>query len=208
MSFLTAITGSIGNAKMVLYPEVNGITFTKIEKSILVKNVNEESINVTLQIDEETAKFIELIDESFTLDAGEEENADFIVKVRKEGNYEGKIAVFFASLDEEKKAGVALSSTIVVVARKDQSYRENNIRETDDNTEEETTTGNVVTDSEPGVKSSSKNTLLLMVAGVFILLIILFILLILAVKKRKRRNGVKKNGAKRRKLNGKRARRR
>src|SRR3989344_919292 len=67
-SFASAITGAMGNAKMVLYPEVNGFTYTKIEKSILTKNVNDVPINISLQVDNETAKFIELIDETFILE--------------------------------------------------------------------------------------------------------------------------------------------
>jgi hypothetical protein len=35
--FVSAITGSMGNARVVLYPEVNGWTNTIIERSILVR---------------------------------------------------------------------------------------------------------------------------------------------------------------------------
>jgi len=43
---------------MVLYPEVNGWFSTTIEKSILVKNVNDEEIKITLEADEEGKEFV------------------------------------------------------------------------------------------------------------------------------------------------------
>ena len=57
---VSALTGSIGNAKMVLYPEVNGWTNTYIQKTIQVNNVNEVPVNITLKLDENASEFIEL----------------------------------------------------------------------------------------------------------------------------------------------------
>ena len=122
MGDASAITGTMGNARMVLYPEVNGWTNTEIEKSLLIKNVNNESINITLQIDAETGEFIELIDKSFILEPETERKAQFTVKVKEEGTYKGKINVLFSSLGEQK-TGVGLSSEVIVVAKKDQGSR-------------------------------------------------------------------------------------
>ena len=198
IGFASAITGAMGNAKMVLYPEVNGFTYTKIEKSILTKNVNDVPINISLQVDNETAKFIELIDETFILEPHTEKKAEFIVKVKDEGTYKGKIAVFFSPVDGDKKAGVALSSEIVVIAKKDQGYsgtNEGNIRdEEDQNTE--VTTGDIVTDQDSGKKSPAL-TLGLLIGSVFVLLLILIALIIVLSKK----------SVKRRKLNGRNGRR-
>ena len=116
---VSAITGSMGNARMILYPEVNGWTNTVIDKTILVKNVNDVPINISLVRDENATKFIELIDETFTLEPGEERKAQFEIKVKKEGRYEGRINVFFKPV-EGKEPGVVLSSTIIVVAKKNQ----------------------------------------------------------------------------------------
>ena len=99
-AFISAITGSMGNARMVLYPEVNGITNTIIEKSILVKNVNEDPITVRLEVDGSSVDFLELLQEEVTLEPGTEERMEFKVKVKKAGKYEGKINVFFSSLNE------------------------------------------------------------------------------------------------------------
>src|SRR3989344_46346 len=179
IGFASAITGAMGNAKMVLYPEVNGFTYTKIEKSILTKNVNDVPINISLQVDNETAKFIELIDETFILEPHTEKKAEFIVKVKDEGTYKGKIAVFFSPVDGDKKAGVALSSEIVVIAKKDQGSSGTN--------------EDIVTDQNPEKKSPAL-ALGLLIGSVFVLLLVLVALIIALSKK----------SVKRRKVNGRR----
>ena len=83
VGFCSAITGAIGNAKMVLYPEVNGRTNTVIEKSILVKNPNDVVVNITLQLDPEAEKFIELVDKNFLLEPYSEKTAEFVIKVKE-----------------------------------------------------------------------------------------------------------------------------
>ncbi|MCX6750855.1 MAG: hypothetical protein NTZ83_05335, partial [Candidatus Pacearchaeota archaeon] len=120
---VSALTGSIGNAKMVLYPEVNGWTNTVIEKTIAVYNVNDVPVNITLKTDANATEFVELIDESFILEPGEEKEAQIEIKVRKVGRYEGRVNVFFSPI-EGKDAGVVLSSTIIVFAKKNQVYEE------------------------------------------------------------------------------------
>jgi len=140
VTFISALTGSMGNAKMILRPEVNGFTTTTIEKSILTNNVNDIPINITLEIGE-GEDFLELIDEEYTLNPGENRKAEFLVKVRKEGTYNGKINVFFSPI-EGKEPGVVLSSTIIVIAKKDQGYEEID-DETEPSDEEESNDGSV-----------------------------------------------------------------
>ena len=79
LSVATAISGRMGNAKMVLRPEVNGWTNTIIEKSILVKNVNDVPINVTLEVSEDSKDFIELIDDFFYMEPNTEETATVLI---------------------------------------------------------------------------------------------------------------------------------
>ena len=183
--FSSAITGAMGNARMVLYPEVNGWINTVIEKSILVKNVNNESINITLQIDEEAEKFIELIDKSFILEPNTEKEAQFIVKVKKEGTYTAKINIFFSSIDD-KKAGVALSSEIIVIAKKDQRYDENS------STQEENTSVieniNIIIGNFIGGENKSSSTGIWIFGGTtFVLLLVLVFLMISLSKKGEKR---------------------
>ncbi len=191
VGFASSITGAMGNARMILYPEVNGWTNTIIEKSILTKNVNDVSINITLQIDQEGEKFLELIDKSFILQPHTEKKAEFIVKVKKEGTYKGKINVFFSPVDGNQKAGVALSSEIIVIAKKNQGSsgsNDGNIRDEDENTE--VTTGDVVSGENEGKKSPVIGLGLLIGSVVVLLIILIFLVIVLSKKGEKRRNKV------------------
>lgn len=112
MTYVFAITASMGNARMVLRAKVGD----NIEKYILVKNVNSEQILIEMETDGELAEDIKIKEPKFYLDAGEEIRANFTIKVTKEGTTESKINVKFYSESEQK--GVGLSSTIIVIANK------------------------------------------------------------------------------------------
>jgi len=185
ISFTGAITGAMGNAKMVLYPEVNGWTNTVIEKSILVKNVNDVPINVTLEVDKDSKDFIELIDNFYVLQPNTEERAQFIIRVRKEGTYNGRINVFFRDSVNEKEAGVALSSEIIIIAKKDQGYDEDeDDQETDDDQDSDSTiTGSIINNEE----KEPINKLALLAGSSFLLLVILLVLILVLSKKSKKK---------------------
>lgn len=120
LSFISSLTGSIGNARVVLYPEV-GFFGTTLERTILVKNVNDYSINVSVNVAEEYKDVIKIIDSEFTLEPGEEKDAAFEIRIKKAGDYEYKVNVLFAP-QNGNGAGVALSSTIIIHARGESNY--------------------------------------------------------------------------------------
>ena len=180
-AFISAITGSIGNGKMVLYPEVNGWTNTLIEKTILVNNVNDVPVNITLKLDSESSEFIDLIDKSFILEAGESKKAEIVIRVRKEGTYEGRVNVFFKPV-EGKEAGVVLSSTIVVIASKDTGYEEE--EEQEENTEEQQTDLPV---ENPDDKNQPSKLIKFWGISTIVLVVVLLFLLYIWNKKRKKR---------------------
>jgi hypothetical protein len=182
-AIISATTGSIGNAKMVLYPEVNGWTNTVIEKTISVNNVNDFAVNITLKPDSNATKFIDIIDESFILQPGEEKKAQIEIKVKKEGRYEGRINVFFKPVEGED-AGVVLSSTIVVFAKKDQGYDDSDTdNSTNTNTNDNTNTTNINTNPD-GSKIDKSKFIKFRGLSTIILLIVLLILLYIWGKKR------------------------
>jgi hypothetical protein len=185
LNLTSALTGSIGNAKMVLYPEVNGWLTTTIEKSILVKNVNEEYINIKLEVDAEGNNFLELIDEEFILAPGEEKKAQFLVKVRNEGTYNGRINVFFSPI-EGKSPGVVLSSNIIVIAKKDSGYEESEEEENDNEINESVS---VITGGAVGVGDKSGELRIPLLLGVssLVLLAVLAILIFMMNKSKKRK---------------------
>ena len=186
LSFSSALTGSIGNAKVVLYPEVNGIFNTVIDRTINIKNVNEIPILVNLTLDSEGEKIIDLEEESFVLQPGEEKDAEFKIKVKKEGKYEGRINVFFSpESPEEGSGGVVLSSTVVVIASKDKGYEEE-----EEKIEEEKIdpiTGEVIKDNNRNNTNS-----ILFYLSVVLLLVLLFLLYLMGKKGKKPKNKVKK----------------
>lgn len=175
---VSAVTGSIGNGKMVLYPEVNGWTNTVIPKTILVNNVNDIPVNITLKLDSNASDFIELVDETFILEAGESKKAEIVIKVKKEGTYEGRVNVFFKPV-EGNEAGVVLSSTIVVIAKKDTGYEEE---------EEDPEQGNEEVINPENPEEQTKPSKLIKVWGIstLILVVVLLILLYIWGKKRKK----------------------
>lgn len=168
---VSAITGSIGNSKMILYPEVNGRTFTTIEKTILVKNVNNVSVNISLEIDEDGKEFLELKDSNFILAPNSEKKAEFLVKVKTEGKYFGKINVFFTPIGT-KEPGIVLSSSISVIAGKEGQYSEKN--STEENEEK----------NIDGDKKSNKGFLFMALSSL-VLLIVLILMIFMIYKKKK-----------------------
>jgi hypothetical protein len=184
---VSAITGSMGNARVVLYPEVNGFTNTVIERTILVKNVNDIPLNITLNADENATKFTEIIDKTFILQPGEEKDARFNVKVRKVGNYQGSINVFFRPANGTE-GGVVLSSTIIVIAKKNQGYEDDN---TDTNTEDNTD-NSTNTDNETGTQEPSKIPKIVLYWGIGLIVLIIVLLLLLYIWNTKGRRSKKR----------------
>lgn len=109
VSGVYAITGSIGNARMILRPDLGDT----IDRTILVKNVNDVALNIELSAVGDLADEFNIIDSEFQLAAGTEKNARFTVKITRSGTTETKINVKFSPL--EKGNGVGLSSTIIII---------------------------------------------------------------------------------------------
>jgi len=113
LPFTSAITASIGNSRMVLRvgPGEN------IEKSILVRNINDVPVTIKFAVTGDLSKNVKLKDESFILQPGEEKNALFSIKADNANVTETKINVGFFPEDGNS---VGLSSSIVVIA--DEKY--------------------------------------------------------------------------------------
>jgi len=112
-----ALTGSLGNAKMILRPDVaEGETVT-IEKTILVNNVNEVPITVTLEPDFRYKKIIDIPNNEFIMQPGDSKNVHFTITLKSAGDYQGKIMVKFVSADPDfNSPPIGLSSQIYIFA--------------------------------------------------------------------------------------------
>ena len=182
ISSVSAITGRMGNAKMILYPEVNGWTYTTIDRTIYTENVNDVAINITLRLSDGAEDYISLIDESYILQPGENKKAAFQVRVKKVGTYEGKILVFFASTEQGHGPGVVLNSEVIVIAKKDQDYQE--FKEDENPSDEEEgneTLGSGITGGAIGDSVGSMKVLL--ASSTIVLFIVLLSLVYFANKK-------------------------
>lgn len=109
MASVSAITGKIGNGRMILDAEVG----EKIERSILVINDNDVPLNITVFPTGDLEDEMNIVDKSFILEAGEEKKAYFTVVPKKSGTFNTKINVQFAPLGENEN-GVGLSSTVIL----------------------------------------------------------------------------------------------
>ena len=177
-----AITASIGNARMVLRADVGDV----LDKYILVRNINNVSVDIVLTASGDLADDITIKDSNFTLEPGDEKNAYFTLKVTKPGMTESKINVQFTPTGQ--KNGGGLSSTIIVIANDTGSDNSDNTDNTDttDNTDASTDTSDsssstATSTSVTGMISVGKDNKYLVplivtgvVALIFIVLLIIY----------------------------------
>ncbi len=176
ISSVFAITASIGNARMVLRAKTGDI----IEKTILVRNVNNEPVKIQAFVSGDLENYTTIKENNFELNAGEEKNIPFTIKVATEGTTETRINVQFSPLTKEN--GVGLSSTIIVIAEKGSgTFDPNNIDEpvVDDNNS--TTIKNPITGNATNISMKA-----IAISSTIILAVLFIILLVLAKKSSKK----------------------
>ena len=103
-----AISASIGNSKMVLRVGPG----EEVEKYILVKNVNDAAVNISLEVTGELINNVKLEETSFRLEAKEEKRAIFTIKAGENGTSETKVNVKFTP---DEGSSVGLSSEIIMI---------------------------------------------------------------------------------------------
>jgi len=178
ISFSSAITGSIGNARMILRTS-EGET---IEKYVLVKNVNDVVVDIELFASGDLEKDIEIRDKTFSLEPGTEKRAYFDIEVNEAGTTETAMNVKFSPTDGGN--GVGLMSTIIVIAEESEGWSfwgKDDDSDTDDNKEENSTKG----DSYMKNVDVSSGALILFLLALFVVLLII-VAVILAKSKSKK----------------------
>lgn len=126
-----AITGEIGNARAVISRDWNGRE--TIERTILVRNPNNVSVDIKLEPSDEIKDIVELIDKEFELQPGEEKKARFNLKITEQGQWNGRINVFFRP---EEGNSVVLASTIILLVG-DEFDDEDIVEETQEENQDE-----------------------------------------------------------------------
>ncbi|HLC56693.1 MAG TPA: hypothetical protein VJJ23_05650 [Candidatus Nanoarchaeia archaeon] len=143
-SFLvSAVTGKIGNGRMVLSMEVGDT----IGRYVTIINDNDEPLNITLFVSGDLKDELKLEETNFILEPNTEKKANFIYKAKKAGTYDTKINVQFAPLNA--KNGVGLSSTVIIKVYGRGDLPDNTNTNTDENS-----TGSV------SVKPNSNNAII------------------------------------------------
>lgn len=184
----SAITATIGNSRMVLRLSPGEL----VEKSILVRNINNVSVEINLTATGDLADSVVLKNPSFFLAPGEEKNADFTIKATKQGMTETKVNVMFT---QAEGGGVVLSSNVIVIS--------GNVTETgsdtDSNSLNSTSNSSTYQNSSSIQNKTSKSTekdsssgLWMSIGIPLILVIILFVLFIYSKKSGKNDNAEKK----------------
>jgi hypothetical protein len=105
---VSAITASIGNSRMILRPEIN----EEIERSILVKNVNDVPVDISMFPSGDLEKNVKIFGENFTLPAGDEKKVTFTIFTEKAGSFDTKVNVRFTGPDGN---GIGLSAAIILI---------------------------------------------------------------------------------------------
>ncbi len=174
LAYVSALTASLGNARMIIRAK----TGETIDKYILVKNVNNETVDITMYAEGDLANFITIKEPDFTLQPGEDKKAEFTIKVAKNGTTETKINVRFSP--EGKKSGVGLSSTIDVIAEEgDGTF-------SDDGTGDGSVIGKTISLAGKGIYDENGNISVVKIAiSTTTILVVIFIILmiILSIKK-------------------------
>mgnify|MGYP001597742418 CR=1 FL=1 len=173
MLSVSAITGSIGNARMILHGE-QGDSF---DKYVTVKNVNDVPLDIELSASGDLADYVDIKDEKFTLAAGEEKQAQFTIKAAKAGTTETSINVQFKPQNE--KTGVGLTSTIIIIAEENSFWSDLFGKKDANNTDTNDNNGNVA--SNPTSKLSGSMIIILIIT--LIITAILIYLIVMLYKK-------------------------
>lgn len=181
---VSAITGSMGNARMVLRMDVG----ESVQKYILVKNVNDEALNIELTSSGDLADYITIEDKNFTLEPNSEKKAYFTITAGKNGTTETKIQVKFTP---NKGNGVGLSSTIIVIASGEGEITEDegpDVNNTQDSDFSFNPSGNVVSkndsDENSFFESITPAKILMISTGVLVLIFIVLIVYFLSANKK------------------------
>lgn len=196
VGLVSSLTGSMGNARMILRME-QGDT---LEKYILVKNVNDEAINIELVASGDLVDYIDIKDDNFELAPGTEKKAYFTIKAKEDEMTESNINVKFSPLDGGN--GVGLTSTIIVIPSEGDSWWDfgdddddiDDDSDADDSSGVSVTTGRVVSNSD-GIFKNVKLAVVLLIflGGIFIILMLVLLLMLRGANKTNKSVNVKNN---------------
>ena len=179
-SFLaSAITASIGNSRMVLRPAFG----ETLERSILVKNVNNVKVDIELSASGDLADSIKIEDDKFSLQPNQEKKAIFTIKASEKGTTESKIMVKFTP---EEGNGVVLTSTIIVIIS---GTSVSNEEESEDDSGVSVSPGLNEDTNQDNNSKIAFSPMLILGISTLVLFLILFVLVLYTTKSKKKKRG-------------------
>ena len=184
-SFLaSAITASIGNSRMVLRPAFG----ETLERSILVKNVNNVKVDIELSASGDLADSIKIEDDKFSLQPNQEKKAIFTIKASEKGTTESKIMVKFTP---EEGNGVVLTSTIIVIIS---GTSVSNEEESEDDSGVSVSPGLNEDTNQDNNSKIAFSPMLILGISTLVLFLILFVLVLYTTKSKKKKRGKEVHG--------------
>jgi len=154
------------------------------EKSILIRNINNISVEINLSVTGDLADSVVLNDKYFVLSPGQEKQAYFTIKSANPGMTETRINVMF---NQPEGGGVVLTSVITVISGNITDETEANLSVNTNSADNNSTLMNKTSKSTQEDSSS----LWVLIATPLILVIILFFLFVYS-----RKIGIKKEAIK------------
>lgn len=110
-----ALTASLGSSRAVINFELKDGGSNILERDVIVRNVNDYPIEVTLEGDGDFKGVITFPVNPVTLDADSEKPIPFKVKISQPGTLEGKINVYFRRGDGIQETPAVLRATYIVL---------------------------------------------------------------------------------------------
>ncbi|MBU0977855.1 MAG: hypothetical protein KKD18_05545 [Nanoarchaeota archaeon] len=186
VSQASAITGQMGNSRMVLRLNVG----EEARRYLLIENVNDVPITIELLSTGDLADSVQIEENSFILQPGEEKKAYFTITADRAGTTETKINVMFKP---PQGSGVGLSANIIVITdgAVDSAIDDTN-QGSEDNTGSDTSNQNgQETDTQPPAGNTGFTPITMLTVTSLVLIAVFVILLVFSGRKlnQKKRSG-------------------
>ena len=109
------LSASLGTARAIINANVVPGKVTTIDRTLTVNNVNNISVNLSIEALGDLRNITRMIDKNVVLGPGESKDIAFQVEIRQPKQYEGSLAIAFYPSDiTNGKGGVGLDSRLII----------------------------------------------------------------------------------------------
>lgn len=111
-SFLSALIATIDNPRMIMYKNLTSGSTLSFERSIVLRNENPYSVDISLSPDSRLKPYLTLDEENFSLSVNQTKEVFYTLKFNKAGEYGGDIIITFR--EQETDLHLSLAQSIVI----------------------------------------------------------------------------------------------